>query len=49
MRVQEEYLNLVTEWRMTRGIETQTKAFLDGFNEVSLRSLCIYCTITSGS
>lgn len=30
----EEYLNLVTEWRMTRGIETQTKAFLDGFNEV---------------
>lgn len=30
----EEYLNLVTEWRMTRGIEEQTKAFLDGFNEV---------------
>jgi len=30
----EEYLNLVTEWRMTRGIEDQTKAFLDGFNEV---------------
>jgi len=30
----EEYLELVTEWRMTRGIEEQTKAFLDGFNEV---------------
>jgi len=30
----EEYLNMVTEWRMTRGIEDQTKAFLDGFNEV---------------
>jgi len=30
----EEYLNLVTEWRMTRGIEAQTKAFLEGFNEV---------------
>jgi len=30
----EEYLDLVTEWRMTRGIEEQTKAFLDGFNEV---------------
>lgn len=24
----------MTEWRMTRGIEEQTKAFLDGFNEV---------------
>lgn len=24
----------MTEWRMTRGIEQQTKAFLDGFNEV---------------
>merc|ERR1719264_944974 len=30
----EEYLNLVCEWRMTRGIEEQTKAFLEGFNEV---------------
>merc|ERR1719319_812862 len=30
----EEYLNLVTQWRMTRGIEKQTKAFLEGFNEV---------------
>ena len=30
----EEYLGLVTEWRMTRGIEDQTRAFLDGFNEV---------------
>lgn len=25
---------LMTEWRMTRGIEEQTKAFLEGFNEV---------------
>lgn len=25
---------LMTEWRMNRGIEEQTKAFLDGFNEV---------------
>ena len=31
----EEYMNLMTEWRMTRGIEEQTKAFLAGFNEVT--------------
>ncbi|XP_017786420.1 PREDICTED: E3 ubiquitin-protein ligase Su(dx) [Nicrophorus vespilloides] len=30
----EEYITLMTEWRMTRGIEQQTKAFLEGFNEV---------------
>ncbi|XP_019868431.1 E3 ubiquitin-protein ligase Su(dx) [Aethina tumida] len=30
----EEYLTLMTEWRMTRGIDDQTRAFLDGFNEV---------------
>ncbi|XP_043488167.1 E3 ubiquitin-protein ligase Su(dx) [Polistes fuscatus] len=30
----EEYIRLMTEWRMTRGIEEQTKAFLDGFNSV---------------
>lgn len=24
----------MTDWRMNRGIEEQTKAFLDGFNEV---------------
>lgn len=30
----EHYLHLVTQWRMTRGIEEQTSAFLDGFNEV---------------
>jgi len=30
----EEYVKLVTSWRMTRGIEEQTRAFLDGFNEV---------------
>lgn len=30
----QEYMNLVTEWRMTRGIQDQTKKFLEGFNEV---------------
>ncbi|XP_060807947.1 E3 ubiquitin-protein ligase Su(dx) [Amyelois transitella] len=30
----EHYLQLVTQWRMTRGIEEQTTAFLEGFNEV---------------
>ncbi|XP_063700495.1 E3 ubiquitin-protein ligase Su(dx) [Culicoides brevitarsis] len=30
----EEYITLMTEWRMTRGIEEQTKTFLEGFNEV---------------
>lgn len=25
---------LMTDWRMNRGIEEQTRAFLDGFNEV---------------
>jgi len=28
------FYRLMTEWRMTRGIEEQTKAFLEGFNEV---------------
>ncbi|PFX15905.1 NEDD4-like E3 ubiquitin-protein ligase WWP1 [Stylophora pistillata] len=30
----EEYLSLMTQWRFNRGIEEQTKAFLEGFNEV---------------
>ncbi|XP_043937716.1 NEDD4-like E3 ubiquitin-protein ligase WWP2 isoform X2 [Protopterus annectens] len=30
----EEYILLLTEWRFTRGVDEQTKAFLDGFNEV---------------
>lgn len=30
----EEYMRLMTEWRMTRGIKDQTQAFLEGFNEV---------------
>ncbi|NWR66576.1 WWP2 ligase, partial [Bucorvus abyssinicus] len=30
----EEYIMLLTDWRFTRGVEEQTKAFLDGFNEV---------------
>ncbi|XP_029934835.1 NEDD4-like E3 ubiquitin-protein ligase WWP1 [Myripristis murdjan] len=30
----EEYISLMAEWRFSRGVEGQTKAFLDGFNEV---------------
>ncbi|KAF7490754.1 E3 ubiquitin-protein ligase Su(dx) [Sarcoptes scabiei] len=30
----EDYLRLMTDWRFSRGQEEQTKAFLDGFNEV---------------
>ncbi|KAI0217113.1 E3 ubiquitin-protein ligase Su(dx) [Lamellibrachia satsuma] len=30
----QEYVDLMTQWRFTRGIENQTKAFLDGMNEV---------------
>uniref|UniRef100_A0AAY4DHF8 HECT-type E3 ubiquitin transferase n=1 Tax=Denticeps clupeoides TaxID=299321 RepID=A0AAY4DHF8_9TELE len=30
----EEYISLLTDWRFTRGVEEQNKAFLDGFNEV---------------
>lgn len=26
--------SLLTNWRFTRGVEEQTRAFLDGFNEV---------------
>lgn len=26
--------SLMTEWRFSRGVQEQTKAFLDGFNEV---------------
>ena len=26
--------SLMTQWRLNRGIEQQTKAFLDGFNNV---------------
>ena len=28
------YYRLMTQWRFKRGVEEQTKAFLDGFNEV---------------
>ncbi|XP_053127162.1 NEDD4-like E3 ubiquitin-protein ligase WWP2 isoform X2 [Hemicordylus capensis] len=31
----DEYIMLLTDWRFTRGVEEQTKAFLDGFNEVA--------------
>ena len=31
-----EYLELITQWRYTRGVEEQTKAFLHGFNEVGV-------------
>jgi len=30
----DEYIRLMTEWRFSRGVEEQNKAFLDGFNEV---------------
>ncbi|XP_062856312.1 NEDD4-like E3 ubiquitin-protein ligase WWP2 isoform X2 [Trichomycterus rosablanca] len=30
----DEYISLLTDWRFSRGVEEQTKAFLDGFNEV---------------
>uniref|UniRef100_A0A803SLZ4 E3 ubiquitin-protein ligase n=1 Tax=Anolis carolinensis TaxID=28377 RepID=A0A803SLZ4_ANOCA len=30
----EEYIGLMAEWRFSRGVQEQTKAFLDGFNEV---------------
>ncbi|XP_069778105.1 NEDD4-like E3 ubiquitin-protein ligase WWP1 isoform X2 [Narcine bancroftii] len=30
----EEYIGLMAEWRFTRGVEEQTRSFLDGFNEV---------------
>lgn len=30
----EDYINKMTNWRFTRGVEEQTKAFLEGFNEV---------------
>lgn len=30
----EEYIRLMIEWRFSRGVERQTQAFLDGFNEV---------------
>ncbi|XP_072222791.1 itchy E3 ubiquitin protein ligase b isoform X2 [Leuresthes tenuis] len=30
----EEYIKLVSEWRMSRGVEEQTQAFFEGFNEV---------------
>lgn len=30
----DEYIRLMTEWRFSRGVEEQTRSFLDGFNEV---------------
>uniref|UniRef100_A0A4W4FHV1 E3 ubiquitin-protein ligase n=1 Tax=Electrophorus electricus TaxID=8005 RepID=A0A4W4FHV1_ELEEL len=30
----EEYIRLVAEWRFSRGVEEQTQAFFEGFNEV---------------
>ncbi|CAK8695881.1 unnamed protein product [Clavelina lepadiformis] len=30
----EEYIRLMIDWRFSRGVEKQTQAFLDGFNEV---------------
>ena len=30
----EEYITLVSQWRLTRGVEEQTKAFLQGFSDI---------------
>nr|CAB3267777.1 NEDD4-like E3 ubiquitin-protein ligase WWP1 [Phallusia mammillata] len=30
----DEYIKLMIDWRFSRGVESQTKSFLDGFNEV---------------
>ncbi|XP_031423878.1 itchy E3 ubiquitin protein ligase a isoform X2 [Clupea harengus] len=30
----EEYIRMVAEWRLSRGVEEQTQSFFDGFNEV---------------
>lgn len=30
----EEYIRLMIDWRFSRGVKEQTRAFLDGFNEV---------------
>uniref|UniRef100_A0A8C5A908 E3 ubiquitin-protein ligase n=1 Tax=Gadus morhua TaxID=8049 RepID=A0A8C5A908_GADMO len=30
----EEYIRLVAEWRLSRGVEEQSQAFFEGFNEV---------------
>ncbi|TNN78674.1 E3 ubiquitin-protein ligase Itchy [Liparis tanakae] len=30
----EEYIRLVAEWRLSRGVEEQTQSFFEGFNEV---------------
>ena len=43
----EEYLELVVDWRMSRGIKEQTTAFLEGFNEVTATQLP-FCDSLSG-
>lgn len=40
----EEYIKLVTEWRVSRGQEEQTKAFLEGFSEVLPLEVCFSFT-----
>ena len=30
----EEYIRIVAEWRLSRGVEEQTQAFFEGFNEI---------------
>ncbi|NXQ07870.1 ITCH ligase, partial [Vidua macroura] len=30
----EDYIRLVAEWRLSRGVEEQTQAFFEGFNEI---------------
>lgn len=34
VRVRHSFGRLVAEWRLSRGVEEQTQAFFEGFNEV---------------
>lgn len=34
MRVRRPFGRMVAEWRLSRGVEEQTQAFFEGFNEV---------------
>lgn len=43
----DEYIKLVTEWRVSRGQEEQTKAFLEGFSEVLPLEVCRFYEFVS--
>ena len=34
MYYDQSFLSLILDWRFKRGVEEQTKAFLDGFEEI---------------